>query len=210
MTQAGLCHTVIGSSPESCCTSSRIAHYSTSARPKPGRAAAPLVLTLVLLALQNSLIYHEEQFWKKQLSQNRAQQITTHACGGRGGIARGVQCSMRLPEVDTIGIRGWREAKVTCWSYGWESGGGGRNKKQRQLFFLSLSGRLKAHWQCSEACSRIHSNIDELLNSGEWMSHRLAYLHAAERQESEMERLLATAENCRWEEREAMSWNYKQ
>lgn len=82
------------------------AHYSVSTRLKPGTATAPLVLTPVLLALQNSLIYHGERFGEKQLSQNPAPQITTHACGGRGGRAGGVRGSMRLPKVDTIGIRG--------------------------------------------------------------------------------------------------------
>lgn len=75
----------------------------------------------------------------------------SHACGGRGEIVRGVRRSMRLPKVDRIGIRGWREARVTCWSYGWESDGG-RDKKHKLFFFLSflsLSGCLKAHWQCS-------------------------------------------------------------
>lgn len=131
--------TVISNSPDSCCTSSHTARYSISAWLKPAQVTVLLMLTLALLALQKSLIYHREWFWEKQLSQNRAQQITTHACGGRGGMARRVRCSIRLPEVDRIGIRGWREAEVTCWSYDWERCE--RNKNEKQLFpsfFLCL------------------------------------------------------------------------
>lgn len=145
--------TVIGSSPDSCCTSSHIAHYSISAWLKPAQVTVLLVLTLALLALQNSLIYHGEWFWEKQLRQNRAQQITTHACGGRGGIARGRNRNKRL-----TGSRGHvLKLRLGEW---WEE------QKTGAAFSLSLSvsvwsseGTLPV--QCSEACSRVHSNIDE-------------------------------------------------
>lgn len=217
MTQAGLCHTVIGSPPESCCTRS----------PSPGRATALLVLALVLLALQNSLIYHGKRLWENQLSQNRSRgSYATHACGGRGGTARGVRCSMRVPEVDRIGIRGWREAEVTCWSNGWESGGtgGGRDKKHKQLFFfslsfslfLSLSGRLKAHWQCS-AVKHVLGYTVILMNYWTVVSGCDTGQHTcmlqSDRRVKGRDYLHLLRESCRWEERictqETISWNHK-
>lgn len=59
-------------------------------------------------------------------------------CGRRGEWARGVRGSVRLPEVDRTGIRGWREAEVTCWSEDWKRGGG-KDEKHRQSSFLPLS-----------------------------------------------------------------------
>lgn len=151
MTQRGLYHTVIGSSLESCCT-----FYCMCAQLKPGQAIVLLVLALLLQALQNSLICRGEWFWEKQLSQNRAQQITTHASTLNRGIVRGAQCSVWLPEVDRVVIKGLWEAEVTCWNYSWESnacGDGRRNKKIQAAFSLSLcvhpADYLKAHWNCS-------------------------------------------------------------
>lgn len=185
-----------------------LAHRSVAARLKPGRAAALLVLALALLALQNSLIYHGERLWENQLRQNGAQQLRC-PCMWREG--RNSRRSAAL----NAAARGWqnRNKRLTGsrghvlklwlgeWWWWWEG-----QETQAAFFPPSLSvsvwsseGTLAV--QCSEARSRIHSNTDELLNSGEWMWHRPAYLHAAERQESEREGLPAATESCRWEDR---------
>lgn len=85
---------------------SLLAHCHGSARAEP---QPQLTLALVLLALQNSLIYHGKQLSENQLSQSTAQQLATppmHVQGGGegGGVARGAPCS--TPGVDRIGIRG--------------------------------------------------------------------------------------------------------
>ena len=106
MTQAGLCHTVIGTPPESCWSPSPNASLGgclAEARPSysPVRAGSGAAGTAKQPHLSRETALRESA----QPEQSSAATLP-RACGGRGGIARGVRRSMRLPEVDRIGIRG--------------------------------------------------------------------------------------------------------
>lgn len=96
----------------------------------------------------------------------------------------------RSVEFDRTGIGGWQEAEVTCWSYGRGSGGVGGMRNTSSFSLLLWSG-LKACWQCTEARSRIHSNSNELLNSGCDTGHHTCVL------QSEGEREILSASSAR-------------
>lgn len=72
-----------------------------------------------------------------QTKQSAAARLPVNVVGGENELE---ECggSVRLPEVDRTGIRGWREAEVTCWSEDWKRGGG-KDEKHRQSSFLPLS-----------------------------------------------------------------------
>lgn len=79
-----------------------LAHCSFAGQLKPGRASALLVLALVLLALQNSLIYHGKRLWENQLSQNRVQQQLHYPCMWREGS------NSQRSAVLNAAARGWQ------------------------------------------------------------------------------------------------------
>lgn len=87
--------TVVTDSPRDWCCAPSPASLCP-AESLPGWTLALLVLAPALLALQNSLIYH----WKETIGwpeQGAAAKLPSHVEGG-GGLARGAQCLMRLPE----------------------------------------------------------------------------------------------------------------
>lgn len=117
MTQAASCHMIISSFPESYCT------RSPSSSLYRCRASPSYSPCLVLLALQNSLIYHGKQLWENQLGQNRVQQL-------------------RYPWMWREGRISQRSAGLNAAAWGWQN----RNKRLMGSWGHVLNWWLEEGW----------------------------------------------------------------
>lgn len=114
MTQAGLCHIVIGSPPESCCYPNapplNVRLHRCPAEARPGRTTAPVSAgsgAAVLATAKQPHLSRETALREsaRPEPESGSSPLPMHVEGGEG-VAREVRCSVRLPEDDRIGIRG--------------------------------------------------------------------------------------------------------
>lgn len=86
MTQVGLCHTVIGISPESCCTASPSPLFTNCpAQTHPGLARAPVS------AGSGAAGTAKQPHQSRENSYKTISSYSNCACGGRGRMAEEVQ-----------------------------------------------------------------------------------------------------------------------